>query len=194
MSHSYTQYRCRTGRQHAIIYENSSAQDLQDSEYVWTIKESFITEITKTLLHKFYSLPGANGEVVSPLSELSSPSLFLAPLFHLLCRPHLYTLWWDVRAFIFRHVSAIMHITVKLVTETSSEYGTSISSILSSLLSFCHYVFGSPTLCSVCGKYTSRHLMNSIQVNVCLFTKKLAFKRTYKGQNVVYLQCKWKWS
>ena len=32
--HSYTQYRCRTERQHARIYENLSAQDLQDSEYI----------------------------------------------------------------------------------------------------------------------------------------------------------------
>lgn len=51
VSHSYTQYRCRTGRKHARIYENSSAQDLQDSEHVWTKKDSFITEITKTVLH-----------------------------------------------------------------------------------------------------------------------------------------------
>jgi len=28
--------------------------------------------------------------------------------------------------------------------------------------------------------------MNNIQVNVCLFTKKLAFKRTYQGQTVVF--------
>lgn len=34
VSHSYTQYICRTGRKHARIYENSSAQDLEDSEYV----------------------------------------------------------------------------------------------------------------------------------------------------------------
>jgi hypothetical protein len=28
--------------------------------------------------------------------------------------------------------------------------------------------------------------MNSIQANVCLFTKKLAFKGTYKGKTVVF--------
>jgi len=187
VSHSYTQYRCRTGRQHARIYESSSAQDLQDSEYVWTIKESFITEITKTLLHKFYCLPGAiQGSSVTTLRTFVS-TFILGPHFStcFVCWPYLYTLWWAVRAFTFC-VSGIIHITVKLVTETSSECGLSINSILSSLLSFCHYVFGSPILCSVCGKYTNRQLMNSTQVNVCLFTKKLAFKRTYKGQTVVF--------
>ena len=93
VSHSYTQYRCKTGRQQARIYENSSVQDLQDSEYVWTIKESFITETTKTLLHKFYCLPGAiRGSSVTTLRTLISqfilsPSFLSASSVDLTCTP-----------------------------------------------------------------------------------------------------------
>jgi hypothetical protein len=124
---------------------------------------------------------------VSPLSELSSPGLFFAPLFHLLC-----LLTSLVHPMIgckgLHFLSCVSYHThhCQICHRNIIRMWMSINSVLSSLLSFCHYVFRSPILCNVCGKYINRHLMNSIEANVCLFTKKLAFKRTYKGQTVVF--------
>lgn len=117
MSHPYAQHSCRTGRKHIRIYENSNAQDLQDSEYVWRIRDSFITEIMTTLLHKVYCLSGhIQGSSVLTLRTFTF-ILFLAIPFSLLrlltplVHPSKGCIWLSILV-----MCQLSHINVKLVT------------------------------------------------------------------------------